>query len=80
MPLLKAGAACAVASHYNIYLVPGNNLLAQVILQVGPGLLDCCWGACGIMLVMRKVAELAFAELVLSADGQLWPLSKPEPE
>src|SRR5687767_10279197 len=31
------------------------------------------------MLVIRKVAELSSVVLVLSADGVLWPLSKPLP-
>src|SRR5690606_6960989 len=35
-------------------------------------------GACGIMLVIKKVAAVAAYELVRSADGQLCPLSNPD--
>ena len=37
-------------------------------------------GAWGIMLVMRKVAELSLSVTVRSPLGQLWPRSKPVPE
>ena len=42
----------------------------------GPWLLS---GACGIMLVMKKVAELSGMVAVRSPDGVMCPRSKPEP-
>ena len=37
-------------------------------------------GICGIILVIRKVAELSVTVLLRSAEGHMCPRSKPEPE